>query len=110
ADTPSAEPAPAAADGQEAATESPKPTTLLLPRHPRTGQTGAPPPRRPPGVDLSGDGRKQAAALSERLADLPVAAVYASPIERTAQTAAAVAEAHAPAVQSLAGALEADHG
>ena len=59
---------------------------------------------------MSDDGRKQAAALAERLADLPVAAVYASPIERTAQTAAAVAERHDLAVRSLAGALEADYG
>jgi probable phosphoglycerate mutase len=110
ADTPSAEPAPAAADGQEAATESPKPTTLVLARHAVTEQTGPLLTGRAPGVDLSEDGRKQAAALAERLADLPVAAVYASPIERTAQTAAAVAERHGLAVHSLAGALEADYG
>jgi len=110
ADTRSAEPAPAAADGQEAAAESPKPTTLVLARHAVTAQTGPLLTGRTPGVDLSDDGRKQAAALAERLADLPVAAVYASPIERTAQTAAAVAERHGLAVHSLAGALEADYG
>src|SRR5215203_2593272 len=97
ANTRPTEPAPVPTDGQEAATESPKPTGPLL-----TGRT--------PGVDLSDDGRQQAAALAERLADLPVAAVYASPIERTAQTAAAVAERHGLAVHSLAGALEADYG
>jgi probable phosphomutase (TIGR03848 family) len=110
ADTRSAEPAPVAADGQEAATESPKPTTLVLARHAVTEQTGPLLTGRTPGVDLSEDGRKQAAALAERLADLPVAAVYASPIERTAQTAAAVAERHGLAVHSLTGALEADYG
>jgi probable phosphomutase (TIGR03848 family) len=110
ADTRSADTAPVAADGQEAATDSPKPTTLVLVRHAVTAQTGPLLTGRAPGVDLSDDGRKQAAALAERLADLPVAAVYASPIERTAQTAAALAERHDLAVQSLAGALEADYG
>jgi len=104
------EPAPASVDGHEGTTESPKPTTLVLARHAVTEQTGPLLTGRAPGVDLSEDGRKQAKALAERLADLPVAAVYASPIERTAQTAAAVAERHDLAVQSLAGALEADYG
>jgi hypothetical protein len=36
--------------------------------------------------------------------------VYASPIERTAQTAAAVAERHDVEVHALPGALEADYG
>jgi probable phosphomutase (TIGR03848 family) len=103
-------PAPAAADGQDATTESPKPTTLVLVRHAVTDQTGPLLTGRTPGVDLSDDGRKQAAALADRLADLPVAAVYTSPIERTAQTAAAVAERHRLAVGHLPGALEADYG
>jgi len=110
ADTRAAQPATAAADGQEATPESPKPTTLVLARHAVTEQTGPMLTGRAPGVDLSEDGRKQAAALAERLADLPVAAVYASPIERTAQTAAAVAGRHGLAVHSLPGALEADYG
>src|SRR5215218_5391552 len=110
ANTRPTEPAPVPTDGQEAAIESPKPTTLVLVRHAVTEQTGPLLTGRTPGVDLSHDGRRQAAALAERLADLPVAAVYASPIERTAQTAAAVAERHGLAVHSLAGALEADYG
>jgi probable phosphomutase (TIGR03848 family) len=104
------EPAPAAVDGQEPATESPKPTTLVLVRHAVTEQTGPLLTGRTPGVDLSDDGHKQAAALADRLADLPVAAVYASPMERTTQTAATVAERHDLAVQPLPGALEADYG
>ena len=110
ADTRPSEPAPAATDGQDAAPESPKPTTLVLVRHAVTEQTGPLLTGRTPGVDLSEDGRRQAEALAERLADLPVAAVYASPIERTAQTAAAVAERHAVEVHALPGALEADYG
>jgi probable phosphomutase (TIGR03848 family) len=104
------EPAPAAVDGQEAPPEAHKPTTLVLVRHAVTEQTGPLLTGRTPGVDLSDDGRKQAAALADRLADLPVAAVYASPMERTAQTAATVAERHDLAVQPLPGALEADYG
>ncbi len=104
------EPATAAADGQGAAPEAPKPTMLVLVRHAVTEQTGPMLTGRTPGVELSDDGRKQAAALAERLADLPVAAVYSSPIERTAQTADAVAQRHELPVRSLPGALEADYG
>jgi probable phosphomutase (TIGR03848 family) len=108
--TRAAEPAPVAADGQDAAAEQPKHTTLVLVRHAVTEQTGPLLTGRAPGVDLSDDGRKQAAALAARLADLPVAAVYTSPMERTTQTAAAVAERHGLPVRQLPGALEADYG
>ena len=43
-----------------------------------------------PGVRLNEEGRKQAQALSERLGDLPIAAVYSSPLERTIETAQAI--------------------
>ncbi len=109
-ETRAAKPAPAAADGQGAAPEAPKPTMLVLVRHAVTAQTGPMLTGRAPGVDLSDDGRKQAAALADRLADLPVAAVYSSPIERTAQTADAVAGRHELPVRPLPGALEADYG
>jgi probable phosphomutase (TIGR03848 family) len=104
------EAAAASSDGQTAAPESPRLTTLVLARHAVTEQTGPLLTGRNPGVDLSEDGRKQAAALADRLADLPVAAVYASPMERTTQTAEVVAERHALPVRGLPGALEADYG
>jgi probable phosphomutase (TIGR03848 family) len=44
-----------------------------------------------PGVHLNEEGRKQAQALSERLGDLPIAALYSSPLERCVETANAVA-------------------
>jgi probable phosphomutase (TIGR03848 family) len=110
ASTREAEAAAAPSDGQTATPEARRLTTLVLVRHAVTEQTGPLLTGRNPGVDLSDDGRKQAAALAERLADLPVAAVYASPMERTTQTAEAVAERHALPVQELAGALEADYG
>jgi probable phosphoglycerate mutase len=65
---------------------------------------------RTPGIDLSERGREQAAALGERLAGLPIDVVYASPIERTTQTAGAVARHHGLDVQSLPGVVEADYG
>ncbi len=47
-----------------------------------------------PGVHLNDEGRAQAAALGQRLAQLPLEHIYASPIERTMETAAAIAEHH----------------
>ena len=85
-------------------------TKLVLARHAVTAQTGPMLSGRTPGIDLSEDGRRQAEALAERLATLPVAAVYASPIERTTQTAQAVAARHGLQVEALAGVLEADYG
>jgi probable phosphoglycerate mutase len=82
----------------------------VLARHAVTAQTGPLLSGRAPGIDLSEDGRRQAEALGERLAPLPVAAVYASPIERTTQTAQAVAARHGLDVQALPGVLEADYG
>jgi probable phosphomutase (TIGR03848 family) len=85
-------------------------TCLVLARHAVTAQTGPMLSGRAPGIDLSEEGRRQAAALGERLAGLPVTAVYASPIERTTQTARAVAQHHGLPVRSLDGVLEADYG
>jgi probable phosphoglycerate mutase len=44
-----------------------------------------------PGVHLNSDGQAQAAALGERLAKSKLAALYASPLERTMETAQAIA-------------------
>lgn len=90
--------------------KSPPATKLVLVRHAVTEQTGPMLTGRAPGVDLSDDGRRQAKALGERLAEIPVAAVYASPIERTAQTAEAIASHHGVDVRELPGVIEADYG
>jgi probable phosphoglycerate mutase len=82
----------------------------VLVRHAVTAQTGPMLSGRAPGIDLSDEGRAQAEALGERMAGLPVDAVYASPIERTTQTAEAVARHHGLTVQRLDGVLEADYG
>jgi len=85
-------------------------TKVVLARHAVTAQTGPLLSGRAPGIDLSDEGRRQAEALGERLAGLPVSAVFASPIERTTQTATAVAARHGLAVQPMPGVLEADYG
>jgi probable phosphomutase (TIGR03848 family) len=65
---------------------------LLLVRHAVTASTGSVLSGWTPGIDLSDQGRAQAGALAERLAPVPLDAVYSSPLERCQQTAAAVAE------------------
>jgi probable phosphomutase (TIGR03848 family) len=85
-------------------------TRLVLARHAVTAQTGPLLSGRQPGIALSEEGRRQAAALADRLAPLPVAAVYASPIERTTETAQAVAQRHQLEVRAIEGVLEADYG
>jgi probable phosphoglycerate mutase len=47
-----------------------------------------------PGVHLNEDGRAQAAALGQRLAKVPIHAIYSSPLERTVETAQAIIEHH----------------
>ena len=85
-------------------------TTLILVRHAVTAQTGPLLSGRAPGIPLSEDGQAQAKATAERLAALPIAAVYASPIERTTETAEAIAAPHGLEVRALPGVLEADYG
>jgi probable phosphomutase (TIGR03848 family) len=48
-----------------------------------------------PGIHLNEDGKAQAAALGEHLSQARLAAIYASPLERTTETAQAIA-AHYP--------------
>jgi broad specificity phosphatase PhoE len=44
-----------------------------------------------PGVHLNARGQKQAEALGEALKDIPIRAVYSSPLERAVETAAPIA-------------------
>lgn len=46
-----------------------------------------------PGVHLNDEGRAQAEALGERLRDVPITTIYSSPLERTQETAAPLAQA-----------------
>ena len=63
-----------------------------------------------PGVHLSAEGRAQAKALAKRLAPMEIAAVYASPLERTVETAEIVAEPHGLKVTTREGLGEVRYG
>src|SRR6478609_2296303 len=86
------------------------PTRLVLVRHAVTAQTGPLLSGRKPGIDLSEKGVGQAEATAQRLAKLPIAAIYASPIERTTQTAQQIAAHHSLGVLPLPGVIEAEYG
>src|SRR3989449_11695963 len=76
------------------------PTLILLVRHALTATTGTVLTGRAPGLPLSDDGRRQAAAVARRLAAPPkIEAVYASPLERARETAAAIAKVRGCAVR-----------
>lgn len=47
-----------------------------------------------PGIHLNERGQKQAEMLGEALKDVPIKAVYSSPLERTMETAGPIANAH----------------
>ena len=84
---------------------------MLFVRHGKTPTTGSTLPGRAKGLHLAEEGRTQAEAVAARLADLPrVDAVYASPLERTRETAAPIAKARGLKVQVERGLLECDFG
>jgi probable phosphoglycerate mutase len=103
---------PGVSDSEPQATSPhPRPTRLVLVRHAVTPQTGPLLSGRKPGIDLSDEGRRQAEATADRLAPpVRVDAIYASPIERTQQTAAAIAARHDLPVVTLDGVIEAEYG
>lgn len=61
-------------------------------------------------VPLSDEGRQQARRLADRLKEVAVAAVYASPLGRTMETARILAAPHRLEVQSRDGLREISHG
>jgi probable phosphomutase (TIGR03848 family) len=76
-------------------------TTVILLRHGRTtANTGGVLAGWTPGVRLDEAGEAQVAAVGKRLAPVPLAAVVSSPLERCAQTAAAVVAGRDVEVQS----------
>jgi probable phosphomutase (TIGR03848 family) len=68
-------------------------STVLLVRHGLTAMTGPVLAGRTPGLHLDERGEKQAAAVAERLAVLPLAAIVSSPLERCVDTAVAIRDA-----------------
>jgi probable phosphoglycerate mutase len=86
-------------------------TTVLLIRHGDNDWTESHKlAGRMPGVHLNEYGRHQAAALGKRLAEVKLNAIYASPLERTIETAQAVAQHHNLEIQVRPGIIEVDYG
>jgi len=84
---------------------------ILLVRHGQTPTTGKTLPGRAKGLHLADKGREQADAVAQRIAGLTnVEAVYASPLERTRETAAPIAKALGLRVKIDRGLLECDFG
>lgn len=86
-------------------------TLVLLVRHGQTPTTGTTLPGRAKGLHLAETGHAQAGAVAARIAGLEgVAAVYASPLERTRETAAPIAKVLGQRVAIDKGLLECDFG
>lgn len=78
-------------------------TVVLLVRHGLTATTGKALTGWLPGISLDDRGQAQAAALAARLAQVPLAAIVSSPLERCAQTATAIASGQAASGQAALG-------
>jgi len=90
---------------------APRPTLVLFVRHGHTTTTGKVLPGRARGLHLDETGQAQAQAVAERLAGLAsIGAIYASPLERTRETAAPIAGRRGLEVQIDKGLLELDIG
>jgi len=90
--------------------EHAKPTTLLLVRHALNDWVGDKLAGWTPDVHLNDKGREQARSLAQRLADRPIAAIYASPLERAVETAQIIADPHNLVVQIREGVGEVRYG
>ena len=93
------------------------PTLVIYVRHGRTPTTGSRLPGRAPGLHLSDKGRQEAEAVATRLTEAKseypgkgVAAVYASPMERTKETAIPIARALGLRVRTARGLNECEFG
>lgn len=90
---------------------APAATLVLFVRHGLTPTTGDVLPGRARGLRLSEQGREQAEEVARRLATVrKVAAVYASPLERTRETAKPIARMLGLPVRVERGLLECDFG
>lgn len=88
-----------------------KPTVVLLIRHGQNDWVGKNKLAGwTPGVHLNDVGRAQAQALGQRLAGEEIAAVYSSPLERTLETAEAIATPHRLKVEVREVLGEVDYG
>ena len=99
-------------NGSKKSKKNVQPTTVLLIRHGENEWTESHKlAGRTPGVYLNDYGRQQAEALGKRLAEVKLKAIYASPLERTMETARAIAQHHDKLeVMAYPGLLEVDYG
>src|SRR5215510_2006608 len=67
-------------------------------------------PGRLAGIHLNEKGQKQAQALSTALQDVPIKAVYSSPLERAMETAQPIAESHKLAIVQEPDLMDTDVG
>ena len=74
-------------------------TTVVLVRHGLTALTGPVLAGWTPGLHLDERGQKQAAALAERLREVPFDAIVSSPLDRCMDTAGAIADGRVQQVQ-----------
>ena len=96
---------------KQSAPAAPKPTLVFFVRHGQTATTGSVLPGRAAGLDLADSGRAQADRAAARLGPMTgITAVYASPLERTRQTAAPIAKALGQRVRISKGLLECEFG
>jgi probable phosphoglycerate mutase len=85
-------------------------TIVCYVRHGSTPTTGKVLPGRARGLHLSDNGRSEAAETGQRFEGVPVAAVYASPLERARETAAPIAAQTERRVVIDRGLVECDFG
>ena len=85
-------------------------TRLYLVRHGATQLTAEDRFSGAVGVDLSDEGRWQAARLGERLRGEKITAIYSSPLSRTVETARIIAESCAVEIETRDGLREISHG
>jgi probable phosphomutase (TIGR03848 family) len=85
-------------------------TLLLLVRHGHTDVAGKRLTGWTPGVHLNERGRDAAEALVGRLEEVPIDAIYSSPLERCRETAAPLARARGLSVRIRRGLIETGYG
>ncbi|MEY2417514.1 MAG: hypothetical protein QOG90_194 [Actinomycetota bacterium] len=89
----------------------PAPTVVVFVRHGQTPSTGKVLPGRAAGLALAEKGKAQAQAVADHLRESKnIAAIYASPLQRTRETAAPIGKALSMKVQADKGLLECDFG
>lgn len=96
---------------QSPAPKAPTGTRILFVRHGQTPTTGKTLPGRAPGLHLSDTGRTQAEAVASRIRGIErIDALYASPLERTRETAAPIARSLGVRTKIERGLVECDFG